>query len=79
MAMDSSAILRSPLVIPLDEPEMPDQVVEVAHDKQEWEICDIISKEDVDGVQRYWVQWSATLVPKCEMGRARALVARFEA
>ena len=47
-------------------------------DKQEWEVCDIIGKEDVDGVLHYWVQWSATLVPKCEMGKARALIARFE-
>jgi hypothetical protein len=28
----------------------------VVNDKQEWEICDIISKEDVDGVPHYWVQ-----------------------
>jgi hypothetical protein len=58
---------------------MPEQAVEVANDKQEWEICDIVGKEDVNGVLHYWVQWSATLVPKCEMGKARALIARFEA
>jgi hypothetical protein len=34
---------------------------------------------DVDGVPHYRVQWSATLVPKYEMGMARVLVARFEA
>ena len=51
----------------------------MANDKQEWEICVIIDKEDIDGVQHYWVQWSPTLVPKSEMGKARALVARFEA
>ena len=62
----------------LDDPGIPPQVV-VADDKQEWEICDIIGKEDVDGVPHYWVQWSVTLVPKSEMGKARALVARFEA
>jgi hypothetical protein len=55
------------------------QVAEVADNKQEWEICDIVGKEDVDGVPHYWVQWSITLVPKSEMGKARALVARFEA
>jgi hypothetical protein len=55
------------------------QAAEVANDKQEWEICDIIGKEDVDGVLHYWVQWSATLVPKYDIGKARALVARFEA
>ena len=54
MAMDGqSATLGSPSAIPaLDNPEMPKQAVEVANDKQEWEICDIIGKEDVDGVLR---------------------------
>jgi hypothetical protein len=76
----SATLARSPSTIPApDDPEMPEQAVEVANDKQEWEICDIIGKEDVDGVPHYWVQWSATLVPKCEMGKARALIARFEA
>ena len=42
-------------------------------------ICDIIGKEDIDGVPHYSVQWSATLVSKCEMEKARALIARFEA
>jgi hypothetical protein len=81
MAMDGqSATLSSPSAIPApNDPEMPEQAVEVANDKLEWEICDIIGKEDVDGVPHYWVQWSATLVPKCEMGKARALIARFEA
>jgi len=51
----------------------------VAGNKQEWEICNIVGKEDVNGVLHYWVQWSATLVPKYEMGEAKALVARFEA
>ena len=63
----------------LDDPRIPQQVVEVANDRQELEICGIIDNEDVDGVPDYWVQWSATLVPKCEMGKARALIARFEA
>jgi hypothetical protein len=62
----------------LDDPGRPPQVA-VADNKQEWEICDIVGKEDVDGVPHYWVQWSITLVPKSEMGKARALVARFEA
>ena len=76
MAIDG----QSPSVIPTpDNPEMPKQAVEVVNDKQEWEICDIIGKEDANGVPHYWVQWSATLVPKYEMGKARALVARFKA
>jgi hypothetical protein len=32
---------------------MPEQAVEVANGKQEWEIYDIIGKEDVDGVLHY--------------------------
>jgi hypothetical protein len=39
----------------------------------------IIDKEDADGVPHYWVKWGPMLVPKSEIGRARALVARFEA
>ena len=43
---DQSATLAgSPSTIPApDDPEMPEQAVEVANDKQEWEICDIIGK-----------------------------------
>jgi hypothetical protein len=63
----------------LDNPGRPLQAVKVADDKQEWEICDIIGKEDINGVPHYWVQWSVTLLPKFEMGNARALVTRFEA
>jgi hypothetical protein len=63
----------------LDDSGMPPQVAEVTDNKQEWEICDIVGKEDVDGVPHYWVQWSVTLVPKSEMRHAAALVARFEA
>ena len=63
----------------LDDPRRTPQVAEVADNKQEWEICDIGGKEDVNGVPHYWVQWSVTLVPKSEIGKARALLARFEA
>jgi len=49
-----SATLSSPSAIPaLDDPEMPEQAVEVANDKQKWEIYDIIGKEDVNGVPHY--------------------------
>lgn len=44
----------SPSTIPaLDDPRRSQQMVEVANDKQEWEICDIIDKEDVDGEPHY--------------------------
>jgi hypothetical protein len=54
------------------------QVAEV-DSKQEWEIRDIIGKEDIDGVVHYLVDWSATLVPKYELGKAKGLVEKFEA
>jgi hypothetical protein len=58
---------------------IPSQVVEVENNKQEWEICGIVNDEGVDGMPHYWVQWSPTLVSKSEMGKARALVARYKA
>jgi hypothetical protein len=76
----SATLAATALMKPaLDEPAIPQQVAEVANDKEEWEICGIIDKEDVDGVPHYLVQWSPTLVPKSEMGKASALVTRFEA
>ena len=56
----------------------PQQVAEV-DGNQEWEICDIISKEDVDGVVHYLVAWNATLVPKYALKKAKRLVDKFEA
>jgi hypothetical protein len=54
-------------------------VAEVADGKQEWDIRDIIGKEVVDGEVHYLVEWSATLVPKYELGKAKVLVDKFEA
>jgi hypothetical protein len=48
-------------------------------DKQEWEIDDIIDREDIDGVPHYWVEWMPTLVPKYHLKNATALVNKFEA
>jgi hypothetical protein len=39
----------------LNDLKQPLQVA-VADNKQEWEICDIVGKEDVNGVPHYWVQ-----------------------
>jgi hypothetical protein len=66
--LSATALMKSAL----DDPGIPQQVVEVANDKQEWEICGIIDDEDVDGIPHYWVQWSPTLVSESELGR-RAL------
>jgi hypothetical protein len=71
----ATALMKSAL----EDPGILRQVVEVANDKQEWEICGIIDDEDIDGVLHYWVQWSPTLVSESEMGKARALVARYKA
>ena len=48
----ATALMKSAL----GDPGIPQQVAEVANDKQEWEICGIIDKEDVDGVLHYWVK-----------------------
>ena len=54
----SATPARSPLTIPAsDDPRRPQQMVEVANDKQEWEIYDIIGKEDINVEPHYWVQW----------------------
>jgi hypothetical protein len=37
----------------LDDPGIPQQVVEVANNKQEWEICSIIDNEDINSVLHY--------------------------
>ena len=46
---------------------------------QEWEIRDIIGKEDVDGVVHYLVEWNPTLVPKYALKNAKEMVNKFEA
>jgi len=64
-----ATLAKSPSIIPaLDDPGRPQDVAEVADDKQEWVICDIVGKEDVVGVPHYWVQWSVTLVPESGLG-----------
>lgn len=65
-----------------NDPGRPQQVAEVAEmadGKQEWEICDIISKEVVNGEVHYLVERTATLVPKYDLVKAKVLVDKFEA
>jgi hypothetical protein len=50
VTLAKSALITSAL----DNLRRPEQLVEMAYDKQEWEICNIISKEDVDGIPYYW-------------------------
>ena len=60
-------------------PRKPQLVTEVAYGKHEEEIHDIVGKEVVDGEVHYLVEWSATLVPKCELGKAKVSADKFEA
>jgi hypothetical protein len=59
--------------------EIPEQMANVVDANQEWEIRDIIAKEDVNGVVHYLVEWSPTLMPKYTLGKAKGLVNKFEA
>jgi len=62
----SATLARSALVMSeSNDPEKPQQVVD--------------GKEVLDGEVHYLVEWSATLVPKYELGTAKALVEKFEA
>jgi hypothetical protein len=58
--------------------ERPEQMAEVVDTDQEWEICDIIRKEDVDGVVYYLVEWNPTLVSKYVLKNAKEMVNKFE-
>jgi hypothetical protein len=60
-----------------DDLERLEQMAEVAD--QEWEIRDIIGKEDIDGVVHYLVEWNPTLVPKYALKNAKVMVNKFEA
>jgi hypothetical protein len=37
------------------------------------------NEEYIDGVPHYWVQWIATPVPESDIGKVKALLARFKA
>ena len=76
MATDAMATSLSELESDL---EIPGQMANVIDANQEWEIRDIIAKEDVDGVMHYLVEWSPTLMPKYTLGKAKGLVNKFEA
>jgi len=46
---------------------------------QDWDVREIIGKEDLDGVTYYLVDWHPTLLPEYSLGHAKGLVQRFEA
>ena len=62
-----------------DSLERPEQMAEAVDADKEWEIRDIIGKEDVDGVVHYLVEWNPTLVPKYALKNAKEMVNKFEA
>jgi len=66
VTLPQTALMKSAL----DDLGRPPQVV-VTDSKQEWEICDILKEEYIDGVPHYWVQWTVTLVPESDMGKAK--------
>jgi hypothetical protein len=61
---------------PHTDPPLAEQTVDA---NQDWEVRDIIAKEDVDGVVHYLVDWHPTLVPTHSLGNAKELVDIFEA
>jgi hypothetical protein len=52
---------------------------QVADANQDWEICDILAKNAVDGELHYLVDWRPTLVPEHALGNAKEPVDEFEA
>ena len=42
--------------------------------RQEWEVLNIIGKEDADGVVHYLVEWNPTLMPKYALKNAKEMV-----
>ena len=60
----------------LGKPQPLDQVTDAG---QEWEIRSIISRQKVNGVVQYWVEWEPTWMPKSKLMGSRELVDEFEA
>jgi len=61
---------------PLTEFQLCPQVIDADGN---WEVRQIVGKEDVDGVPHYLVDWRPTLLPKYSLGHAKELVDKFEA
>jgi hypothetical protein len=60
-----------------DDIEAHEEVAEIAN--QEWEICNVIGKEYVNGVVYYLVEWNPTLMPEYILKNAKGLVNKFKA
>jgi hypothetical protein len=61
-----------------DDFKRPEQMAEVVDTDQEWEICDIIRKEDINRVVHYLVEWNPILVPKYTLKNVKVKVNKFE-
>ena len=61
---------------PPTEPQLCPQVIDA---DQDWEVRQIIGKEDIDGVLHYMVDWHPTLMPEHSLGHAKEMVDKFEA
>jgi hypothetical protein len=57
----------------------PQLVTEAMDADREWEVLDILGREDIDGVRYYWVKWGPTPVAAHLLGHAKELVDEFEA
>ena len=71
--------MSSKLLRIADNIEGSEEAARVVDANQEWEICNIIGKEDVDGVIHYLVEWNPTLMPARKLKNAKELVSKFEA
>ena len=61
---------------PRAESQLCPQVIDADRD---WEVRQIIGKEDIDGVLHYLVDWYPTLLPEHSLGHAKEMVDKFEA
>lgn len=60
-------------------PAKPQLCLELSDANQDWEVRQIIGREDVDGMLHYMVDWRPTLVPEHALGYANEMVDKFEA
>ena len=80
ISVDSASTARTtPAAIESARPAEPQPAVQVNDANQEWEVREIIGKEDIGGVPHYLVGWSPTLVPQHLLGHAKELLDEFEA
>jgi hypothetical protein len=78
---DDKPICASPGASATSEPVIPTTplpTAQVIDTNQDWEICKVIDRVDVDGVPHYLVVWSETLLPITSLGNAMDLVDEFE-